>query len=491
MNETGLTNAAGESMSGAESALAITHGVEDGGPRNYHSLFEQATDAIMVTDFQGNFLDVNSSFCTLFGYEKAALLSMNIKSLLDPEHYQEKPIRFDLLAIGENIFNERKMVHKNGTVIHVEANAKKLCDKSVLAIARDITERKKVATALQQSEVNLKTIFDTTDTIYVLMDNDFRVISYNRRACDFASKELGHTIKTSEFFLDYFPEEKHSVINMYMKTVLTGRPVNYEASYLQPDGSYNWYHVRMFPIPNGDDTIHGLMVAVSNITEKKLLQQELLDQKVQEQKRITRAVINAQEKERAEIGAELHDNINQLLATSLLYMKGSLKENDKVFFISKGQEFVEDAMEELRKLSHVLVGPTQNTSMGLVISLEELINNISITKDIQINFDYTDYREDDFEAGLKLVIYRIIQEQISNILKYAEASLVEITLKKEGEFLIVHIHDNGKGFDTSVKSTGIGLNNISHRAAVYNGVMRLVSSPGNGCKMKIIFKLNN
>jgi two-component system sensor histidine kinase UhpB len=277
-----------------------------------------------------------------------------------------------------------------------------------------------------------------------------------------------------------------------MKAVLTGRSVNYESSYLQPDGSYNWYHVRMFPIATGDNIIQGLMAAVSNITEKKVLQQELLDQKVQEQKRITRAVINAQEKERAEIGAELHDNVNQILATSLLYMRSSLKEEeDTVFFISKAQEFVEDAQEELRKLSHVLVGPTQNTSMGLVISLEELISNISITKGIQINFDYTDYREDDFEAGLKLVIYRIIQEQINNILKYAEASLVEIVLKKEAEFLIVLINDNGKGFDTSIKSNGIGLNNISHRAAVYNGVMRLISSPGNGCKMKIIFKLYN
>src|SRR4051812_22936914 len=80
---------------------------------NYHFLFEQATDAIMVTDFRGNFKNVNSGLCSMFGYTKEELLQLNVRDLLDPEHLETKPIRFDLLAAGENILNERKMVHKN------------------------------------------------------------------------------------------------------------------------------------------------------------------------------------------------------------------------------------------------------------------------------------------------------------------------------------------------------------------------------------------
>ena len=93
---------------------------------NYHVLFEQATDPILVTDFKGNFRDVNASFCTLFGYSKKELLCENIRTLLDAEHLQKHPIRFDLLAVGQNIFNERKMLHKDGTPIYVESNAKKI-----------------------------------------------------------------------------------------------------------------------------------------------------------------------------------------------------------------------------------------------------------------------------------------------------------------------------------------------------------------------------
>src|SRR5580704_11074253 len=177
---------------------------------NYHPLFEQSSDAVMLTDFNGNFKDVNSGLCTMFGYTKAELLELNVKALLEPEHLKAWPIRFDLLKIGENICNERKMVHKNGTIIYVEANAKKFSDTRILVIARDITEKKRVESTLQKSEANLHTIFETTDTIYVLMDRRLRIISYNPRAIDFAINELGHTIEISEFFLDYFPAERRT-----------------------------------------------------------------------------------------------------------------------------------------------------------------------------------------------------------------------------------------------------------------------------------------
>src|SRR6185436_16003553 len=124
---------------------------------NYHFLFEQATDAIMVTDFEGTFKNANSSLCSMFGYTREELLQLNVRALLDPEHIKANPLRFDLLAKGENVFNERKMVHKDGTIIYVEANAKKFMDDRILVIARDITQRKEVEQVLQKSEANLHT----------------------------------------------------------------------------------------------------------------------------------------------------------------------------------------------------------------------------------------------------------------------------------------------------------------------------------------------
>ncbi|HMF70615.1 MAG TPA: ATP-binding protein, partial [Flavitalea sp.] len=88
---------------------------------------------------------------------------------------------------------------------------------------------------------------------------------------------------------------------------------------------------------------------------------------------------------------------------------------------------------------------------------------------------------------LKLVIYRIIQEQMSNIIKHAEATEVKIELKKNKRGTTTIIEDNGKGFDTSLKRNGIGLKNIRHRTEIYNGTVNIKSSPGLGCKITVSF----
>ncbi|MEO6639377.1 MAG: PAS domain S-box protein [Ginsengibacter sp.] len=230
-------------------------------------------------------------------------------------------------------------------------------------------------------------------------------------------------------------------------------------------------------------------VIAIDITQKLLMEQELLEQQVEEQKNITRAVVNAQEKERAGIGEELHDNVNQLLAASRLYLHHSLSvDGSNIEFIIKSQEYISTAMDELRKLSHALVGPTQDESVGLIDSLENLIDNLSVVKDIKISFLHSTYYEKESDVGLRLVIYRIIQEQLNNIIKHAEASEVVIELKKETENLVLSITDNGKGFDVSKKMEGIGLRNIKNRAFIHNGAVELISSPGNGCEMKVTFK---
>jgi signal transduction histidine kinase len=228
---------------------------------------------------------------------------------------------------------------------------------------------------------------------------------------------------------------------------------------------------------------------VTDITEKVKLQKELQEEQLKSQHELMRAVVDAQEKERAGIGAELHDNVNQLLATSRLYINICLaKPTQQRESLLKSQEYLSEAIEELRRLSHALVGPTQDRLMGLIPSVEDLIYNVSIAKDIKINFEHSTYKEERNEVGLKLVIYRIIQEQINNIVKHANASEVKIQLRKAGKDLVVAIVDNGKGFDTSIPKKGIGLRNIENRAKLYDGELKIHSSPGSGCEMMIIFK---
>src|SRR5258706_1673799 len=434
----------------------------------------------MVTDFRGNFKNVNSSLCSMFGYTKEELLQLNVRDLLDVEHLKEKPLRFDLLEAGQNVINERKMVHKNGTIVYVEANSKKFKEDRVLAIARNITERKKVGEVLQKSEANLHTIFDTTDTIYVLMYHDLRIISYNPRAFDFAKNELGHSIETSEYILDYFPPEKQPLLLFYMKEVLTGKRISYEVSYPQPDGLFNWYHVRMFPISKGDQSIYGLILSVSDITGKKLLEQQLLDQKVQEQKKITRAVLHAQEMQRNKFGQELHDNVNQVLSVVKLYLdmidKGH-SNRDELMEKSKG--YINTVIQEIRLLSRQHVTPQKTINIKELV--EELLRDLNVNSNAGTRFHCRIEDNLLMDEDLKLNIYRIVQEQINNILKYAGASQATISVNQGSGNVYVSIIDNGRGFDIQLKRKGIGISNIINRIESFNGEVTIESTPGSGC----------
>ena len=452
--------------------------------KNYHCLFEQATDAIMLTDFEGNFEDINSSFCKMFGYSRAELLQTNIRALLDADHVRTKPLRFDLLAAGENIFSERKMVHRNGTVVYVEANAKKFLDDRVLVIARDITKRKQVEQILQKSEANLHTIFDTTDTIYVLTDNDLRVLSFNPRASQFIKKELHQEIAVSGYLPDYFSAENRDVYAKEMQSVLAGDRISREVSYPQPGGAVNWYHVRMFPISKSGDDIYGLVMAISDITEKKLLQQKLVDQKVQEQKKITRAVLKAQEIERNKIGLELHDNVNQILSSIGLYMgmiaDDALKRSD---LIDRVKEYLDIAISEIRMISREQVTPQRKFNLKELI--EELIANLNEHTRTSTKLSCDVDRDLPIDEDLKLNIYRIVQEQINNILKYASAKEAGISIHANSDTIVVSIIDDGQGFDPLMKRKGIGISNMINRVESYDGEVTVETGLGKGCTIRI------
>jgi PAS domain S-box-containing protein len=119
--------------------------------RNYRSLFEQASDAIVVTDFKGRITDINTSMCKLLGYSREELLQLSTDDIIDPEQLNENPIQFDKLMMGEHFFNERRAVRKDRSMVYVEVNVKMFSEGKIMAIARDITDRK--ATELEKEKV--------------------------------------------------------------------------------------------------------------------------------------------------------------------------------------------------------------------------------------------------------------------------------------------------------------------------------------------------
>ncbi|HSY76640.1 MAG TPA: sensor histidine kinase, partial [Bacteroidia bacterium] len=217
------------------------------------------------------------------------------------------------------------------------------------------------------------------------------------------------------------------------------------------------------------------------------LEKRLAHEKSLKQHQLTEAVITALETERSEIGRELHDNVNQLLATTRLYMNAAKKDKQKSDeFSEQAAVYLANAIEEIRKVSKNLVGPGIQ-DLGLKAAIENLVYETILVHPLKVKQDIAELEEPKIDEKFKLNIFRIIQEQLNNIIKHSKAMTVHIFLTLSNNKIKLLIADDGQGFDTSKQRHGIGVANIISRVELYKGKVDLISSPGKGCQLKIVF----
>jgi len=116
---------------------------------------------------------------------------------------------------------------------------------------------------------------ETTDTAYVLMDQKLNVVEYNQKAIDFLTHQFNHPPVEGEILADYIPKERYAGFLKNAVKVLQGSDVSYEMNLSQEDGSVSWYYLRLFPIKKENNEIFGLMLALSDITERKNIEENL------------------------------------------------------------------------------------------------------------------------------------------------------------------------------------------------------------------------
>lgn len=228
-----------------------------------------------------------------------------------------------------------------------------------------------------------------------------------------------------------------------------------------------------------------LQIQVNDVTEQIRLEKEL-EQKNQQ---MIEAVLNAQEHERKVIGEELHDNINQILTAikiNLGFVMGS--EELRKDLLTRCMDNAVLAIEEVRKLSRALILPSNLRELGLLSSLKILIRDVQAVTSLNIDLGTNGFNEALLNEEQKTALYRIVQEQMNNILKHAHASNVSIQLSNSEERVELSVSDDGKGFDTSVKRSGVGLYNISNRVKLFNGSVIIDSAPGKGCRLSVRIK---
>jgi signal transduction histidine kinase len=147
-----------------------------------------------------------------------------------------------------------------------------------------------------------------------------------------------------------------------------------------------------------------------------------------------------------------------------------------------------DIVTEIRHLSQSLVPPSLN-DIGLIASIEDLCSPLKTTHAFTVDFQYHKFNESLLPENMKLMLFRIIQEQINNIIRHAEAQSILVSLKTGDDRVTLLVSDNGKGFDLKSVKKGLGFDNISNRAGLFGGKLRIITAPGKGCSVGVTIPL--
>jgi PAS domain S-box-containing protein len=249
------------------------------------------------------------------------------------------------------------------------------------------------------------------------------------------------------------------------------------------DGEYKHIHDKGFVIYENGLPVK-MVGSLQDVSDLKELENKLADERLHRQAEISETVIRVEEKERTRIGYELHDNVNQILSSTLLFVDMiEPTGRDQKQLKQKSIASIKEAIEEIRKLSKELVVP-QLKQQGLIESIQYLIDDIHLTHPLRIKFTH-DLESDLLSAGKKVTLFRIVQEQLKNILKHSKAKRAEVLLQTKQNIVQLLIKDNGAGFDPAKTHQGIGLSNIYERVGFFNGTADIQTTPGKGCAMTI------
>jgi PAS domain S-box-containing protein len=365
--------------------------------------------------------------------------------------------------------------------------------------AKDITERKEAEEQVKKSLIEknalaarVSAILNTLPANIALLNENGLIVDVNDSWKNFADDNgfIGNHHGVGDNYIDVskkFTGEGTTVAEG-IQAVLNHQQREFVFEYpCHSPNTKRWF--RMVVTPLLEKEYAGAVVMHIDITELRQLELERLNNRVEEQKKITRAILATQEKERHAIGIELHDNVNQILVGTMMALSMVKNNNEKdQHLIETCLSHLRSAIHENRKIAHVFVAPDLETEL-LVSQLERLFENMLRASGIEVLFDTSEFSEKFLDNDKKTNIYRIAQEQCTNIVKYAKATTVTIIVHSSDELFQMTISDNGKGMKAGKKVTGIGLKNINDRLSLFNGEANIVTAEGKGFTLEISIPL--
>lgn len=239
-----------------------------------------------------------------------------------------------------------------------------------------------------------------------------------------------------------------------------------------------------------------IIISLLFIRQKQAEQKAKLNEEISKQKEIrTKAILDAEEKERRRIAQDLHDGVGQLLSAAKLNLSQleselKIETEEQKSIIQNALSLIDDSVKEVRTVSHNMV-PNTLLKLGLASAVKEFITKLGSAPSLKVDLEIVGL-DNRLDNQLETLMYRVIQEIVSNIIKHAKASHISLQLIKHDDELNVMIEDNGVGFDTSelTNFNGIGIKGILTRIEFLGGSIHFDSTEGRGTTVIIDIPLN-
>ena len=461
----------------------------------FRATFEQAAVGIAHVSPDGLFLRINQKFCDIVGYSPEEMEKLTFQEITHPDDLENDLQQVERLLVGEIEFYslEKRYYKKNGQIVWINLTVSLLRKVTgepdyFVAVIEDISERKVVELALNESELKYRSLVEqATDAIVVIQDEKIKFA--NTRF----AKVTGHTFGGLQDtpFTRYIPaEEQPILLDMYQHRHEAATPSMVKSVIQHKDGS------QIEVEYNADLTTYAgkpaVLVFIRDITDRKRVEREI--QSYQQQlKALASQLTLTEEQERRRIAAELHDHVGQSLAFTRMQVTAAQKAKTDARrheILDEVSETLRDTIQETRSLVFDLSSPLLN-ELGLNAAIAELLQERA-EKEAGLKTEFIEIGQEMLLGDdMMAILFRNLRELVVNVIRHARATSLSIISEHTKRYIRITVEDDGVGFDSeivgpSVTRTGrFGLFSIRERMIDMGGSLEIDSAPGKGCKITL------
>lgn len=453
----------------------------------YQYLFDHASDGIFLFDENLNIKNANEAASNQVGYSLSELTNLTVNDLFFAEDLKIRPIKIKELNAGQNIINERNFKRKDGSFLAVEINSKKLPNGTYQGICRDISERRRNEKLLARKENYIHNILSADPECIKLISEDGLYLSINQAGLGILEVPSEKQI-IGESVLTYICPEYHSIAIKQLQKAFKGESGILEYQITTFLGNKKWLEGQAVPFKDLDGNIESCLWISRDISERIKAKEALQ----KSHKRLKKSFANIQsiiENERKEISRELHDELGQKLTALNFDISWLSKKFQPDNFAEKKvilemKEILDSLLESVQRISKNLRPPILE-QLEFEDIVHWLISDFEKRSNISCSLEMSVENAGKVES-VKVNIFRILQESLTNILRHSNASHVKVIIHESENQLSVTVSDDGLGIseDKLINSNSLGLIGMQERVESLQGSFSITGNPGSGTKIE-------